>query len=178
MFDSIWFFARRQLAPRWKRVLGTSHPFAALILGLGGANFPAFQENSARVSEFAGALLTYNTVVIGFCVTAMAICFTFSKRFSTILSKISDNDTGFSAFEDLIFVFSWTSIVHISSLVLILSIYLSGGSVEIKYYFNGNFTWLKFIGISVQSYAIAQFLVTAIVVHQAAILHSKVSSQD
>lgn len=176
MIDSLWSYVSVEVAPRFHRILFTSHPWIAAIgaMGICAGYLPVAADT--KFYDISGLFLTYDTVVIGFCVTAMAICFSFSKRFSAILCKAMI--AGFSAYEDLIFVFSWTSFIHMISSVLIIFTYFSLGNFSFFDLINKGFDLFLFFILFFQFYSILQFFVTIVTVHQVAKLYAKLVSSE
>ncbi len=168
----------KDVRPRIHRIFFTAHPWLSAVLSLSAARgyFPFAAD--VKFFDVAGALLTYNTVVIGFCVSAMAICFTFSKRFSKLLCMVKDESTGFSSYRDLVFVFSWTSLAHTIASIVVLFLYFFVGNFVFEEMVRNGFSWVVFVFLSVELYCIFQFLVTVITVHQAANIYAMASEKD
>lgn len=177
MIDSLISYIRKDVFPRYHRILFTSHPWLAASVALGAAKgyFPISED--LKYFAISSSLLTYNTVVIGFCVSAVAICFTFSKRFSSILCKIKDHDSGFSSYQDLVFVFSWTAMVHMCASVVIIYLYFSHGDFSLSAEVDGGFSFVVLILLMVEIYCFLQFFVTIITVHQVANVYAKMSER-
>lgn len=171
MIDSLWTYFAEEVVPRYPRILFTSHPWVAATVALAVAADIAPVAEKTNFFEIASPLLTYDTVVIGFCVTAMAICFSFSKRFSSVLCKIKIGK--FSAYEDLIFVFSWTSFIHMFASLIIIVIYAAIGDFNIYNVVKNGFSFQVFLFFFVQIYSILQFFITIVTVHQVAKLYAK-----
>lgn len=171
MIDSLWTYFSEEVVPRYSRIFFTSHPWVSATVSLSVTAGLAPIAEKTKFFEIASPLLTYDTVVIGFCVTAMAICFSFSKRFSSVLCKIKIGK--FSAYEDLIFVFSWTSMIHMFSSLIIIVMYAMTGDFNIYDVVQGGFSFQVFIFVFVQLYSILQFFVTIVTVHQVAKLYAK-----
>lgn len=85
---------------------------------------------------------------------------------------------GFSAYEDLIFVFSWTSFIHMVSSVLIIFTYFSLGNFSFFDLINEGFDLFLFFILFFQFYSILQFFVTIVTVHQVAKLYAKLVSSE
>ncbi|MBB3648847.1 hypothetical protein FHX14_005076 [Rhizobium sp. BK619] len=166
------------MAPRYHRILFTSHPWIAGVVSLAIADGYVPVSVDLKYFDIGGPLLTYDTVVIGFCVTAMAICFSFSKRFSSILCKVRDGDSGYSAYEDLIFVFSWTSFIHMVSSFIMVSYYFLYGNFVLSQVIAAGFSLAIFVILFFQLYSALQFFVTIVTVHQVARLYAKFASQE
>lgn len=169
-------YVKNDVGPRYHRIVFTTHPWLAAVVGGAVAAGYIKVASDLKFFDVAGSLLTYNTVVIGFCVSAMAICFTFSKRFSAILCKRKDPNSGLSAYKDLIFVFSWTSLIHLFSSIILLCYYFIFGN----FLMGGNeyFSFRLFFLVLPQLYCILQFVVTIITVHQVANIYALVTEFD
>lgn len=171
-------YVRRDVFPRYHRILFTAHPWLSAVASLFATSGSVNIAKDLKFFDVAGALLTYNTVVIGFCVSAMAICFTFSKRFSSILCKKKDEESGFSAYQDLIFVFSWTAMVHMIASSIIIYYYFAFGNFLFSEIIEDGFNLYIFFILFFQIYCFFQFFVTIITVHQAANVYAMLSSLD
>lgn len=176
MIDSLLSYIKKDVAPRYHRIIFTTHPWLSALVGVSIAAGCIEVADNLKFFDVAGPLLTYNTVVIGFCVSAMAICFTFSKRFSAILCRRKDPNSGISAYRDLIFVFSWTALTHLlSSVVLLFSYFIFGNFIL---HIENGFSYRIFLIITVQLYCILQFVVTVITVHQVANIYALINEVD
>lgn len=176
MIDSLITYVRQEVFPRYHRILFTTHPWLGAVGAIAFADGYIPVADDVQYFDIASPLLTYNTVVIGFCVTSIAICFTFSKRFSSVLCRQKDSESGISAYEDLVFVFSWTSLVHMVSLLYILVCYVVYGNFKLEEVISRGFNFSAFIFIFMQFYSLMQFFVSIITVHQVAKLYSKLSA--
>lgn len=178
MIDSLTSYVRKDVFPRYHRIIFTAHPWISAVISLLVTAEYVPIAKSLKFFDVSSALLTYNTVVIGFCVSAMAICFTFSKRFSAILCKMKDEQSGFSSYQDLIFVFSWTALSHMAASFLIVIYYFVFSNFEFRDLIQKGFSFYIFSLLTIQIYCFLQFFVTVITVHQVANVYAVTSSTE
>lgn len=178
MIDSFLSYTRKDIFPRYQRVIFTSHPWIAAVASLLFASGYVKTSSGLKYYDVINLLVTYDTVVMGFCVTAITICFTFSKRFSSVLCKSRDSGSGFSAFEDLIFVFSWTAIIHLFSIVISFFAIIFYGNFPMNFPAGVLFELKVFIFSFFHIYSFLQFFVAVITVHQVAMIYAMVVKSE
>lgn len=174
MLDSGIDYARRQVLPRTDRVLGVPQPWLAGLLSLGLLNgWVPSSLPSAKLDDFSTFFATYDTVVFGFCVAAVTIAMAVPNvSFMKFLSK--ENGTKFTAFQDLVFVFSWTCFSHLFAFALcfIATFCLPETATFGSYGTLGEFS-LRWLMLWIQFYCMLQFGVAAATVFQFADLYAK-----
>jgi hypothetical protein len=120
------------------------------------------------VTELGTAFLAYASIGLGFCVAGMTVALTFpDKEFVERLAKLSVPGRYGNALSALLFVFSWTAVVHWCTIVLMLVVlFLRAGQPV----FPESVTRLHragmFVCVTSSCYCLFQFLVTVITLSQ------------
>jgi hypothetical protein len=159
-----------EVFPRWRSILKSEHLWLAFVLGgiaawRGEAVFAA----GPRVPDAVTALLTYGAIALGFCIAGLTVALTLPDR--EFARKLATEECGRpprDAYSDLLFVFSWTAIVHwvvIVALVIGLafardynSVLCPGASIARRFSVG--------IVVGLSTYGFFQFLVTLITISQ------------
>jgi hypothetical protein len=170
MIGAIRQYAREEALPRRARILGQPQVVGAIVLGLltsmYGAKWPLA---GLKMSETTTMLLTYAAVAFGFCVAGMALVLTLpNESFVSLLMKHKLGRNEQSSYSDLLFVFSWTAIIHWTTVVLsIVAVCIRGGDRTVLNTWDG-LGWKVMIGslAGLSLYALTQFLMTVITLSQ------------
>ena len=172
MLDAIWQYAKEEAIPRRWRILINGHLFLAMVVGVviyTSAEGTTFSK--LRVGELTGALLTYGAIALGFSLAGLTIALTLpDKEFAKVLAlkvlpKLPSNQ---NAYSDLLFVFSWTGILHWIVIVLALCFsFLVGQEHQIVPDGAGRLRRsLVAVFATIVIYSVCQFLVTLITLSQ------------
>lgn len=170
MIDSAYSYIRDEIAPRYHRVLFTTHPWLSAVISLTLTNgVPEFHKD-VKLSALVFYISTYSSLAIGFCVTGMTVCFALSERYIKFLSKSKDI-TGKDALDDLIFVFSWTAIINVIEISYSIFLYMFVGDVTLKVWISQNFKISAFFLLFIVIYSFLQFFVAVITVSQSVLMY-------
>jgi hypothetical protein len=170
MIGPIWQYSRDEIVPRWGRImLQPQMAFVALEAYLVHRYAAWSPLASIRIGEFTAMLLTYSAIAFGFCIAGLALVLTLpSPSFVSMLMKHKLSGQRQNSYSDLLFVFSWTAIVHWIAVVLSLVAPCIRRSVmSLLSEWDGQ-GWLWYVGalIAVSTYALIQFLLTVITLSQ------------
>ena len=170
MFVSLQTYFARHVVKRLSRILIAAHPYiamlAAYILVFKGQDYDI---PKLALGSFSSKAISYNTVVFGFCVTAIALIIAIPN--SNFLYFVARNRE--DAYRDLAFVFSWTGVVHWLAFVTdIYSFVVYGSECNMLSDHTTPYksAWLFFV-VSLQIYAVLQFLVNLIATFEIADLY-------
>ena len=159
-------FCRRDVVPRITEIVLTQDFVISFLLGVGLAVWgPSRLTGAPRLADFAMGYLAYAAIALGFCVAGMTITLTLPDRpFLEKLAKLEIKGRAGNGLTSLLFVFTWTAILHWFAIVaLILALTLDGGSTQS---FAAKVTLprrMLMAAISfVCSYALLQFLITVL----------------
>lgn len=83
-------------------------------------------------------------------------------------------NSAFSAYHDLLFVFSWTAITHFLASALTFVGIMVYGDLKWATIIASHFSYVVFSVTFMQTYAFCQFLVMIITVHQAAEFNGRI----
>lgn len=160
----VWDEAR----PRAWRIIFSAHVAIALVLG--GTVYKWGQASGLprlKIAEVSSSLLTYGAVVLGFSLAGLTIALTLPDR-AFAKSLATSNATRQNAYSDLLFVFSWTALVHWFILVIALGcIVILGSDHEILAADATRWQRALVGGLSATLfYGVCQFLVTLITLSQ------------
>lgn len=158
-------YAKREVVPRLGELVWSQHTVIAVAVGATLAWFAPSITGAPRVSEIAVGFLGYAAIALGFCVAGITISLTLPDRdFLERLSKHSVPGREGDALSSLLFVFTWTGVVHWACVVnLIVVLLLDGGNQRP---FTQEATPWRLVWIGVTSglcaYALETFLVTVL----------------
>jgi hypothetical protein len=166
MIGAILQYARDEALPRWARILWQPQVVGAIALGvltsMYGTKWPLA---GLKISDATTMLLTYAAIAFGFCIAGMALVLTLpNESFVSLLMKHKLGRNKQSSYSDLLFVFSWTAIVHWTEVVLaIVAVCVRGGDRTVLNVRDG-LGWKVMIGslAGLSMYALIQFLMTVI----------------
>jgi hypothetical protein len=166
MIGALCQYAGEEIVPRWRRIIFQPQVIGALGLGVltwrYGASWPVA---GVKVGEATTMLLTYAAIAFGFCIAGMALVLTLpSETFVALLMKHKLGRNSQSSYSDLLFVFSWTAIIHWTTVVLSIVAVCIGKSDRAMLNAWDGTGWRVLIALlaSISSYALVQFLLTVI----------------
>jgi hypothetical protein len=119
--------------------------------------------------DLASSSLAYAAIVFAFSTGGMALVLTFPNQdFISILMRSKLGRREESAYADLLFVFSWTAIVHWSLLIVAVTTLLIRGpdSTILNIWDGAGYRALVGLLFALSFYSVAQFLLTMITLTQ------------
>lgn len=119
MIDSLGTYITRHVRAQASRIFVTVHPYLSFFITVWLMRAPSGHPRTKFTLEtLSSTALTYDTVVFGVAVAAMALMIAIpSQEFLYFLSQSGRR----GAYRDLAFVISWTGVVHWIALVLTLA---------------------------------------------------------
>lgn len=170
-------YISREVLPRWKSILIASDFWIAVIIGIVvGSYGDHISLGSSKIAGGAVAILTYAAIALGFCLAGLTLTLTlpnadFVKRLAA--TKLPNSKT--NSYSNLIFVFSWTAILH--WLIVVISVLaLVFFDADAQLLLNSATTLWRIITGSIffcVSYALFQFLITLITLSQVGSVYIK-----
>ena len=165
-----WHFYKTGIRGQVKHVLLTQEMSIAVLTAVFFTKFgPVLFPDSAKILDIAIGFLGYAAIALGFCVGGMTIALTFPDReFITKLATFKTANRERDALSSLLFVFSWTAVVHWVALVLILAAVLLKGHREGDLLASATLHGRLTVGIVVGFcfYALMQFVITVLTLWQ------------
>jgi hypothetical protein len=166
MIGALRQYGKDEVLPRWKRILVQPQVGCAVVVGYLAAKYgSAWPMASLKMADATTMLLTYAAIAFGFCIAGMALVLTLpSEAFVSLLMKHKLGRHSQNSYSDLLFVFSWTAIVHWSVVVLsITAVCIRRNDRTVLNQWDGA-GWKILVGsiIALAIYALIQFLLTVI----------------
>jgi hypothetical protein len=168
VIKAVDWYIRREILTRLSSILNWSSALwvaviTATLLGRCGAYLIP---ETTKVGAIAAALLTYSAIALGFSLAGLTLVLTIpSTNFVNLLCDTKLEKKKHNAYADLIFVFSWTAVIHwivvFVSIVLVLFVNPDQRAFQLeKHRLKSGLV----SGLSI--YALFQFLVTLITLAQ------------
>jgi hypothetical protein len=163
-------YLQQEAAPRWRGIIFTADFVLSVAVGyaVGTWGHHVLPE-STKVSDVGIALLTYAAIALGFCLAGLTLVLTlphenFVKRLVSVRSRTKDHDS----YSDLLFVFSWTALLHWAILFISIVVLLLWGAQQPILSPYSSLRHRIFVGIvsGLTVYCLFQFLITLITLSQ------------
>lgn len=170
MLRTLWHYLRCECAPRLKRIVFSSQAALSLLVAAFFALFgPKFFHQAPKIGDVTTGLIAYSAIVLGFCVSGLTVSLTLPDReFAAVLATFNPNGEARNAYSDLLFVFSWTAIVHWSAVVLsfVVTLIVESGQGLLPHGCSHG----RIVGVAISAglytYCFFQFLITLITLSQ------------
>jgi len=129
---AIWGYLRDEVLPRWQAVIFGSELWLAIVIGITcGIWGDDLALAHAKVGDITSAVLTYAAIAFGFCLSGLSLVLALPDReFATRLARSSPTGSRASHYSELIFVFSWTAIIHWLDVAGSIALFVFCGSEE------------------------------------------------
>ena len=162
-------YLRDEGVPRWRKIIVTPETFVALGVGATFLLFgDTFFSEFPKISDLTTGLIAYAAIALGFCVAGLTISLTLPDQdFAATLATKGAGDAT-SPYSDLLFVFSWTAIVHWVALIMLFAVvlFVDNSTVLLPHGHSQTRTWLVALVAAVCVYCLCQFLITLITISQ------------
>jgi hypothetical protein len=159
-------FFRRELRPRMREILFTQDFVLAGLLAVSLSIWgPDHLNNAAKISDLASIIVSYGAIAIGFCIGGLTIALTLPDReFTQRLAEFSLPSKEGNALSSLLFVFSWTAVVHWFAVAVMLMVLLLDGKNDQSFLhdFGGWHRAIVAIASFTCIYALFQFVITVL----------------
>lgn len=170
MIKPLYQYVRDEGVPRWRSIIvspetGFSILVCALFFRWGWQWFAS----SPKVGDVTTGLIAYAAIALGFCVAGLTISLTLPDHdFASQLASRQDEGEPTNAYSDLLFVFSWTAIVHWFALVSLFCVLLFVESSSSLIPAGSSIARIGAISLvsSICVYCLCQFLITLITLSQ------------
>lgn len=176
MFRAVGRYLLEEAKPRALRIMKGTELWFGIVIGavvVWRGDHTVLQ--TMKVGDLSGIYLTYASIALGFSLTGLTLVLTLPDReFVAKLSALKLSD-GTNYYTDLLFVFSWTAILHWVGIigVLVLLAILGVGEIVLPL---GAPLWQRIVVgtvIAVGIYAFGQFLLTIITLSQVGRVYSR-----
>jgi hypothetical protein len=159
-------FFRRELRSRMFEIVFTQDFALAVIGALALAIWgPNHFGNAAKVSDLASIIVSYGAIAIGFCIGGLTIALTLPDRdFTQRLAELSLPSKEGNALSSLLFVFSWTAVVHWLAVGAMLIVLLLSGKND-QSFLTVSTDWHRLLIAAVSFiciYSLFQFVITVL----------------
>jgi hypothetical protein len=166
MIGAIRQYAKDEVWPRRRRILLQPQIVGAVALGVLTSQFgAAWPFAELKMGDMTMMLLTYSAIALGFCITGMALVLTLpNEGFVSLLMHHRLGRHSESSYSDLLFVFSWTAVVHWSTVVLSIIAVCIRRPDRVVLMVSDGVGWRVLAGciVALSCYALIQFLLTVI----------------
>lgn len=170
MLRPSWRYCKEEVWPRRRRIVFASGFVIAFAIGIAcGLYGEKVLPNKTKVLDIGMALLTYAAIAQGFCLAGLTLLLTLpNDKLLSLLANHYDVPDGPDAYSDLLFVFSWTAVIHWLLLLVSVVLLIIAGSQQdvwpdapsIRYRIIGGFV------CAFSLYNLFQFLITLITISQ------------
>lgn len=169
MIGAAWRYGRDEAWPRVTAIIKGAELWLAVAAGVGMALRGHVFLSRTRTSDLSSVVLSYAAIALGFCLAGMTLVLTFpSREFGEKLANSKLKRNGTTAYSDLLFVFSWTAVVHwLLLVVFVVATLLQGGDAVVLPEAPTNFRRV-IVGIStfLGVYAVESFLIILLTLSQ------------
>jgi hypothetical protein len=130
MTYAIVHYLRYETAPRLREVVSGSDFVLAVMLGAGFAIWGGkVSLAEMKVEDITTILLTYAAIAFGFCLSGLTLALTLPDRaFAQELALAHPKQNGPNSYSNLMFIYSWTAIIHWLVIVASIGILVFSGS--------------------------------------------------
>src|SRR5581483_7968456 len=170
MFAGLKDYWSKQIRPRQKELAREGVVWLAassgLLVGLTLAFLKPFQD---RVINILLGFLTYDAIVLGFCLTASIFALSIPDvALKTKMATTIDPKDGRDPYTDLVFMFTWASLMQLISAMLTLGLLGALGFASNVEFLNSACVWATLGGLytAVVVYGATQFLAALVTVSQ------------
>ncbi len=172
MFKTLWHYIRDECTPRLHDIAFTSEAVVSLLVSVFFAvyGYRLFSQ-APKVNDVTTGLIAYAAIVLGFCVSGLTVSLTLPDReFATVLATttLRSKSSQRNAYSDLLFVFSWTALVHWTAVLFLFVVILlaEGGQSLLPSGSTAARTMIVSVIAGLYSYCFFQFLITLITLSQ------------
>jgi hypothetical protein len=162
---AFWGFLRRDVYPRRHELLWSQHTLLAVIVGALVASLANHITGAPKIADVALGFIAYAAIALAFCVAGITISLTLPDRdFLLRLAEREIESKSGNALSGLLFVFTWTGVVHWFCLIAwILVLVLDGGN-QSPFTAEAHGWRLVWIGgtAAICAYALETFLLTVL----------------
>lgn len=123
-------FWRREIGPRKRDIFLTQDFCLAALLAVAMAYWgPSTLTGAPKAADIATGFIAYASIALGFCVGGMTIALTLPDRaFVEKLAKLEIECKAGNALSGLLFVFTWTAVIHwLAIFSLLVALVFAGG---------------------------------------------------
>lgn len=114
MIGDVYSYSRKVVRPQLKSIVSSSEFWIAIVIGViaglcGGRTIPT----TTTTSNVAVAFLTYASIALGFSLAGLTLTLTLpNDGFVRLLATTTSEHRTTDSYTNLLFVFSWTAVIH------------------------------------------------------------------
>lgn len=114
MWSDLKWYAFKTVGPRLPLIFLSSDLWIAVAVGLVGACYgPDIVPTTTTTAVISVAFLTYASIALGFSLAGLTLALTLpNDGFVRLLSSTIPKNKRHDSYSDLLFVFSWTAVIH------------------------------------------------------------------
>ncbi len=166
LLKALWGFSRRDVRPRLAEIISTQDFGVAIIAGVAMAwAGPKYLTGAPKAADLATGFIAYAAIALGFCVGGMTIALTLPDReFVKKLAKLQLDTKAGNGLSGLLFVFTWTAVIHWLAIVTLLVTLLFDGANTKSFLAGPTLPKRVIVGTitTLCTYALLQFLITVL----------------
>lgn len=167
MANALAWYTHREVLPRLGSILSSGGFWLAVIVsvsaGLWGSHIIP---PTTTVGALSIALLTYSAIALGFSLAGLTLTLTLpNSNFVELLCGMRSPKKKHDSYSDLLFVFSWTAIVHWVLVVVSIMLVLFVNPLQPAFE-TGHHRLKAGLVTGVSIYCLLQFLITLITLSQ------------
>jgi len=174
MIKSLLQYLREETFPRRSEILKGSELWLGIVVGVlcGHWGYLVIPQTT-KVGDVCVALLTYAAIALGFCLAGLTLVLTLPHQdFITRLAKSRPPKAKHDSYSNLLFVFTWTSLVHwILIIVGVTVLVLAGSNQPILPLGSLRHEVMTGLMSALAAYCLFQFLITLFTLSQVGRLH-------
>jgi hypothetical protein len=158
-------YIKREVVPRLSDLVWSQHAAIATAVGTAVAWYAPSITGAPKVSDIALGFLGYAAIALGFCVAGITISLTLPDReFLERLAKHSIQGKSGDALSALLFVFTWTGVIHWTCIVNLVVVLLLDGGNQLPFTQDATSGRRIWIGVTsgLCTYALETFLITVL----------------
>lgn len=170
MIKASWWFLRCVVWPNGSAILISADLWIATAIGASLYRWASLMNlGTTTVASWAGALLTYSAVALGFCLTGLVLAVTMpNQEFARALARTELKPGGMDTYTKLVHVFTWAAACH--WLLLVYSVVwfaVIGGDTRVQSLLSSTRSLLSVcLLVAVSVYCFFRFFIVLVTVAQ------------
>jgi len=170
MIAAIWSYLREEIWKRRRAIICGSESWVSVLLGVAvGVWGDGAALAAAEVGDIVTVVLTYASIALGFCLAGLTLAVTLpDQEFARTLARTVPKGASSDAYQELLFVFSWTAIAHwvmVSTCIVAIAVVPSKEAVFPASFDTTRRLWVG-ASVAVVAYGLCQFLITLVTLSQ------------
>jgi len=162
--------------PRWRSIILTPETFIAILVSAVFLLYGDQWFDKPKIGDLTTGLIAYASIALGFCVAGLTISLTLPDRdFASKLATLKRPGESTNSYSDLLFVFSWTAVVHWAAVLLLFVVILlsESNTTLLPAGHSRTRAWIVALIAGWCTYCLCQFLITLITLSQVGAVYIK-----